>query len=61
MPQAQRETAMKRGQRMDEDAPGSGLGLAIVVDLTRLYGGRVELGSSPLGGLRVVLVLPAAI
>lgn len=60
LPQAQRETAMKRGQRMDEDAPGSGLGLSIVDDLTRAYGGRVTLADSDLGGLKVVLELPAA-
>ncbi len=55
----QRDAVMHRGVRADEQVAGSGLGLAIVDDLTRLYGGRVELGESPLGGLRVVLVLPA--
>lgn len=57
---AQRERALNRGERVDEQVPGSGLGLAIVDDLVRLYGGRIELGDSPLGGLRVTLVLPAA-
>jgi signal transduction histidine kinase len=50
--------ALKRGQRMDEHTPGSGLGLSIVDELTRAYGGSVALGASPLGGLRVTLVLP---
>jgi signal transduction histidine kinase len=54
----QRDAVMRRGVRADEQVAGSGLGLAIVGDLTGLYGGRVELGESPLGGLRVVLVLP---
>ena len=50
--------ALKRGQRMDEHTPGSGLGLSIVDELARAYGGSVILGASPLGGLRVTLVLP---
>ncbi len=55
-----RESVLKRGVRADEAAPGSGLGLAIVADLVELYGGAVSLGSSPLGGLRATLGLPAA-
>ena len=58
--ESERERLLSRGERADEQVPGSGLGLAIVDDLARLYGGRVELAESPLGGLRVVLVLPAA-
>jgi signal transduction histidine kinase len=49
-----------RGKRLDESKPGSGLGLSIVVDLAVLYGGRLELGTAPIGGLRAELVLPAA-
>jgi len=52
--------ALKRGQRLDENAPGSGLGLSIVDELARAYGGSVKLGESPLGGLRVTLDLPRA-
>ena len=55
-----RETVLQRGVRADEAAPGSGLGLAIVRDLVELYGGSITLGSSPLGGLRATLQLPAA-
>ena len=55
-----RETVLQRGVRADEAAPGSGLGLAIVADLVELYGGSITLESSPLGGLRAVLKLPAA-
>jgi signal transduction histidine kinase len=55
-----RETVLKRGVRADEAAPGSGLGLAIVADLVELYGGTICLRSSPLGGLRATLGLPAA-
>jgi signal transduction histidine kinase len=60
LPAAARERVLNRGERADEQVPGSGLGLAIVAELAGLYGGRVELADSPLGGLRVVLVLPLA-
>ena len=55
----QRSAVIRRGVRADEQVPGSGLGLAIVDDLARLYGGRLELLDSPLGGLRAALRLPA--
>jgi signal transduction histidine kinase len=56
----QRATALARGARLDESAPGQGLGLAIVAELAGMYGGRLELGDSPLGGLAARLRLPAA-
>ena len=55
----QRDAVIRRGIRADQQVPGSGLGLAIVEDLARLYGGRLELMDSPLGGLRSALTLPA--
>lgn len=58
--EAARDRVLNRGERADELVPGSGLGLAIVDDLARLYGGWIELGDSPLGGLRVLLALPEA-
>jgi signal transduction histidine kinase len=57
---AERERAVKRGQRLDESKPGSGLGLSIVADLAHLYKGHFELEPSPNGGLRARLTLPAA-
>jgi len=51
---------LQRGVRADEAAPGSGFGLAIVRDLAELYGGSISLESSPAGGLRARLRLPAA-
>jgi signal transduction histidine kinase len=60
LPPEERAQALKRGQRLDENAPGSGLGLSIVDELTRAYGGSVQLGESPMGGLRVILDLPRA-
>jgi signal transduction histidine kinase len=56
----QREQVSRRGQRLDETKPGSGLGLSIVVELAGLYGGALNLGTAPIGGLRAELVLPAA-
>ncbi|MBL8575480.1 MAG: histidine kinase [Hyphomicrobiaceae bacterium] len=48
----------KRGKRLDETVPGTGLGLSIVTELAALYGGRLDLGDSPLGGFRCELTLP---
>lgn len=47
------------GEQWDSRADGSGLGLAIVRDLAQLYGGNIMLQKSLLGGLSVVLALPA--
>jgi signal transduction histidine kinase len=61
LPAADRESAGKRGQRLDETKPGSGLGLSIVTELATLYGGTLKLGSAPAGGLRAELTLPSAV
>jgi signal transduction histidine kinase len=53
-----RAAALVRGRKLDESRPGSGLGLSIVVDLAAIYGGSLDLGDSPLGGLRAILRLP---
>ena len=55
----QRDQVARRGLRLDESKPGSGLGLSIVVELAALYGGALNLGTAPIGGLRAELVLPA--
>lgn len=60
LPQEHREKALQRGKRLDESEPGTGLGLSIVTELADIYGGRLYLEDSPLGGLRARLVLPAA-
>ncbi len=52
--------ASERGQRFDSSVPGSGLGLAIVCDIVDLYGGKLSLSRSGLGGLKVELELPKA-
>lgn len=59
MPAEIRDRVPARGVRADEAAPGSGLGLSIAHDLVHAYGGRVSLGDSPSGGLRVAIDLEA--
>ena len=56
---ADRERVLERGERLDENVPGSGLGLSIVREISKLYGGGVELGAGALGGLCVRLRLPS--
>ena len=53
-----RNSAVKRGVRLDETAPGTGLGLSIVADVSEMYDGRLDLSESPLGGLRATITLP---
>ncbi len=57
LPAEAREIVFNVGERWDSQESGSGLGLAIARDLARLYGGDVSLAESPLGGLRVELVM----
>lgn len=59
VPQDQWETLFERGQRLDEQVPGTGLGLAIVRDIVELYGGECQVGQAELGGLEVIILLPA--
>ncbi|PKO52677.1 MAG: two-component sensor histidine kinase, partial [Betaproteobacteria bacterium HGW-Betaproteobacteria-21] len=46
--------------RAETDQPGSGLGLAIVRSIAERHGARLELDSSPYGGLQVGVGFPAA-
>lgn len=55
---ALRQAAIERGRRFDERTPGSGLGLGIVEDIAGSYGGTLQLGRSPLGGLLADLTFP---
>jgi len=60
LPADQREAVVRRGERLDENAPGSGLGLSIIDELARAYRGALRLEDSPLGGLRLTVELPRA-
>jgi two-component system OmpR family sensor kinase len=59
IPESEREQVFERFYRLaGSEIPGSGLGLAIVRQVAVLHGGRVELDTSPSGGLAVRVVLP---
>jgi signal transduction histidine kinase len=64
IPEADRERVFERFVRLDSararDDGGSGLGLAIVAELVAAHGGTVAITTSPLGGARVAVALPAA-
>jgi len=53
-----RARVLQRGVRADEKVPGHGLGLAMVQDTVDLYGGRLTIDASPLGGARIAVRLP---
>nr|WP_228506759.1 HAMP domain-containing sensor histidine kinase [Frigoribacterium sp. VKM Ac-2530] len=53
------ERFVRLDEARDRDAGGSGLGLAIVAEIVRVHGGSVRVETSPLGGARFVVDLPA--
>jgi signal transduction histidine kinase len=55
---ADRERIFALGARGASSASGSGIGLALVRLLVTRAGGRVTVGSSPLGGARFMVILP---
>ncbi len=57
-PDHQLAAITRRGLRLDEATPGHGLGLGIVQTIVADYGGRLDLGHSTLGGLRVEVIFP---
>lgn len=63
IPQDLREDAFRPFYRLDEarnqDEGGTGLGLAIARDIARAHGGDVRLNTSPFGGLRATVIVPA--
>lgn len=54
------ENVMQRGRRLDDSKPGHGQGLGIVKDICALYGGKLKLSRSEMGGLQAKLELPSA-
>jgi signal transduction histidine kinase len=54
------EQVLVPGRRLDEREGGHGFGLPIARELAELHGGYLQLDQSPLGGLRVSLVLGSA-
>lgn len=63
IPAESREDVFRPFVRLDEarnqDESGTGLGLSIARDIARAHGGNINLGSSPLGGLRATVRIPA--
>jgi two-component system sensor histidine kinase PrrB len=60
VPEAERAAIFERFSRGSTAArSGSGLGLALVAQQAELHGGTAAMESSPLGGARLVLLLPA--
>jgi two-component system osmolarity sensor histidine kinase EnvZ len=63
IPLESREEVFKPFVRLDEarnlDASGTGLGLSIARDIARSHGGDITLDDSPMGGLRVIVRVPA--
>ena len=64
VPVADREVIFQRFSRLDEartrDAGGAGLGLAVVAGVVERSSGSVTVDTSPAGGARFVVTLPAA-
>jgi two-component system osmolarity sensor histidine kinase EnvZ len=62
IPEDRREDVFKAFFRLDEarnlDSGGVGLGLSISRDIIHAHGGEISLETSPLGGLRVGVLLP---
>ena len=48
---------LRRGVRADQKQKGQGIGLAMVVDIVDQYQGKLHLGRSSLGGLKVEIVI----
>jgi len=62
IPPDKRSDAFRPFVRLDDarnlDETGTGLGLAIALDIARAHGGDIVMGDSPMGGLRVKIILP---
>ena len=48
---------LRRGVRADQKQQGQGIGLAMVVDVVDQYQGKLHLGRSNLGGLKVEVLV----
>ena len=62
IPPDQRANALRPFVRLEgsrnKETVGTGLGLAIAHDIIHIHGGELTLKDSPLGGLRVTILLP---
>ncbi|HID49979.1 MAG TPA: GHKL domain-containing protein, partial [Chromatiales bacterium] len=53
-----RQRVLERGQRADPATAGHGIGLAMVQEIVLLYGGRLRIEDSDLGGAAIRITLP---
>ena len=51
-------SAVEPDRRLDQSGTGAGLGLTISGDIVESFGGRLELGTSALGGLEARISIP---
>ena len=58
--EADKESVLSRGVRLDTNNGGNGLGLAIVSDIVEAYGGRLTMADA-VPGLKVTIFLPRQI
>jgi len=55
----ERERLLTRGERLDTYEEGHGIGLAVASDIVASYSGRLHIETSPAGGARIHVALPA--
>ncbi len=58
-PREKADTLMQRGSRGDQYGSGQGLGLSVVADIAQSYKAELMVDTSPQGGARIRLLLPA--
>jgi signal transduction histidine kinase len=61
IPPGSRDRVFDKFQRLSEGGSGTGLGLAIAKAATEAQGGKLRIEDSPLGGARLVLLVPNAL
>ena len=60
IPASEHEIVLRRGQRADQKTPGQGIGLSVANEIIRLYGGKLEIENSGLGGALLRINFSAA-
>ncbi len=58
IPAQEAANILQRGVRADQSTPGQGIGLAVAASIVQAYGGEIRIGTSPLGGASVTVIIP---